>query len=55
MSFIKLILDKLLCKHNWIKLESHDRVRSSDKALVGILSLYKCEKCGKFKKISIDA
>ena len=55
-NIIKNFLEKLVCKHDWEKLECikvRDHFFNVSDLPIYHIYLYKCKKCGKFKKIKL--
>jgi len=55
MKYLKNLIEKICCLHQWDKVDESTKVRREDPAGVplGYTSIYCCKKCGKFKKIEI--
>lgn len=55
---LKLLFDIIIgnfCKHNYVlERPELDLISSSSEKRYGLLRLYKCSKCGKFKQIKLE-
>ena len=54
MNFIKRLLEKWACLHDWQELECVSVLNEFSGNIPAYhIHLYKCKKCGKFKKVKI--
>ena len=48
-------LSRLLCKHDYIYLDTHTRIKYTlDDWYLHTVAMYQCDKCGKVKKKVVD-
>ena len=50
---MKRLFEKLLCDHRWVKINSAEVFEAGYKRPTKYITLFVCEKCGKFKKVRL--